>query len=543
MNLSFPALIKAVLLGGFYFFCSSLKSQCVYTDSYSSSAGWTMNGVSYSIGPSTFSFSATQGNAYNYATYTLPCTLPDDAWTGDIDFIYTGRGTGGTGHTLLSATAGTLNSWNIGSSYAASNEDAIELYIVSPYGGAQNTDSLFGRSKDGTIWNAASIGVPLSMNTSYYLRLQRISPVQGKISVFTDPARTVHAAGSPQFFSVTCAVTGLNTVEHGCIPQGWWTRNLTGTIDNLNIHDDPPTAGNLVVSGNILICAGGTINFTASGGTSYNWSGPNGFTSSLQNPSISNATGSDAGTYSVTATGVGFCGGPVSATVTVSVGQNGSSSNVTAAICQGQTYLLPDGTSTSSAGIFTDTISSFTGCDSIITTTVTVNSSPLVTAGILTNDTIALGESITLFATGASIYLWNNGSSDSVLTVTPNSIGNVSYCVTGTTNANCSDSVCVTIYVEKIDCGDLFVPNAFSPNGDHVNDELCIYGTKCIKTIRLQIYDRWGEKVFESSDPAFCWDGTFKGKALNSAVFAYSLVAALNTGDTMSLKGTISLVK
>ena len=91
-------------------------------------------------------------------------------------------------------------------------------------------------------------------------------------------------------------------------------------------------------------------------------------------------------------------------------------------------------------------------------------------------------------------------------------------------------------------CGDLFVPTAFSPNGDSYNDVECVYG-KCIKSMLFSIYDRWGEKVFETNDQTKCWDGTYKGEPLNPAVFVYTLEASLSTGETKSLKGNIGLVR
>lgn len=89
---------------------------------------------------------------------------------------------------------------------------------------------------------------------------------------------------------------------------------------------------------------------------------------------------------------------------------------------------------------------------------------------------------------------------------------------------------------------EVFVPNAFSPNNDGQNDFLCIYG-KCIETLNLVIYDRWGEKVFETTDAKQCWDGTYKGKLMNSAVFVYYYNVTLFSGENLVKKGNISLVR
>ena len=99
----------------------------------------------------------------------------------------------------------------------------------------------------------------------------------------------------------------------------------------------------------------------------------------------------------------------------------------------------------------------------------------------------------------------------------------------------------VKIRVED-ECGNLFVPNAFSPNGDEVNDILYV-SNDCIKEIVFRIYDRWGRKVFESTDIKQGWDGRFESRKMNSAVFAYYLQATLRNGEKKTKEGNISLIK
>ena len=65
------------------------------------------------------------------------------------------------------------------------------------------------------------------------------------------------------------------------------------------------------------------------------------------------------------------------------------------------------------------------------------------------------------------------------------------------------------------DEGELYVPNGFSPNGDGQNDVLYVRGGG-VTEMSWVIYDRWGEKVFETTDPKQGWDGTYKGKAFGS---------------------------
>lgn len=94
-------------------------------------------------------------------------------------------------------------------------------------------------------------------------------------------------------------------------------------------------------------------------------------------------------------------------------------------------------------------------------------------------------------------------------------------------------------------CGDLFVPNAFSPNEDGINDVLDIkMQPNCGSEYSLLIFDRWGNKVFESMDLTKPWDGTYKGKALDNAVFMYTLSMTLVNADTpITKKGNVSIVR
>ena len=96
----------------------------------------------------------------------------------------------------------------------------------------------------------------------------------------------------------------------------------------------------------------------------------------------------------------------------------------------------------------------------------------------------------------------------------------------------------------KVDfvCGDFFVPNAFSPNGDGLNDMINVHGF-CIGTYVLQIYNRWGEKVFETSSMTESWDGTFRGKNMDTGVFVYRADGVTIDGKPFNIKGNITLIR
>ncbi len=88
----------------------------------------------------------------------------------------------------------------------------------------------------------------------------------------------------------------------------------------------------------------------------------------------------------------------------------------------------------------------------------------------------------------------------------------------------------------------LFVPNAFSPNGDGINDHFQIKGV-FIKEFNIQIFNRWGEKLFESDSINDGWDGSFKGKTCAFGTYYYSITAKGANGKSNKLSGSLHLLR
>ena len=88
----------------------------------------------------------------------------------------------------------------------------------------------------------------------------------------------------------------------------------------------------------------------------------------------------------------------------------------------------------------------------------------------------------------------------------------------------------------------IFIPNAFSPNNDGKNDVLFVRGNYITK-LYFAVYDRWGQKVFETKDMSKGWDGTFKGKRIDPAVFGYYLEGECEGGDKFFKKGNVTLLR
>jgi gliding motility-associated-like protein len=109
---------------------------------------------------------------------------------------------------------------------------------------------------------------------------------------------------------------------------------------------------------------------------------------------------------------------------------------------------------------------------------------------------------------------------------------------------NCSIGDTVIVYCFTNDCKppQIYVPNAFSPNGKGRNDILYVRGPN-IDEMLFRIYNRWGQLVFESRDQMIGWDGSFEGKKLDPDVFDYYLSVKCIGGVEEIIKGNVTILK
>lgn len=340
--------------------------------------------------------------------------------------------------------------------------------------------------------------------------------------------------------------------------------------DILVLNIDSLATSNLGCSGT----TDGQITVVPVGGNSgdfkYNWS-----------PDVSSvnvAKDLAAGTYSVTVTDIKGCSATASYTITEPVpiiatipipvepicfGQTTSVTVTTASGGSGPPYsfnvdngpLSPLGINTPIlAGEHLIRVFDSKGCtyEEIIT----VDQPPPVIVELEDEITIDLGDSITLIPiiqsiVGVDEYMWNNGS-----TLTCNDCpeptafpqGSTTYTLTVIDQNGCMGSDNITIRVSKRRY--VFIPDAFSPNLDGVNDVFSVYTGKGVVSINsMRIFNRWGDMMYENTDiePSSLgtvgWDGRFNGRMMDTGVYIYAVEITFLDGTTLLYKGDLTLIQ
>lgn len=149
-------------------------------------------------------------------------------------------------------------------------------------------------------------------------------------------------------------------------------------------------------------------------------------------------------------------------------------------------------------------------------------------------------------AIGASIYNWQYDENN-LLGYESSIIAQIFQPTTFTVNVTDENNCSATQFriVKVIDnCGDnIFIPNAFTPNGDEINDKLCIRSLELEGIKIFRIFNRWGELVFETTDLNHCWDGYYKGKIVNPDVYVYYAEGICTNGQNKLIKGNVTVLR
>ncbi len=283
----------------------------------------------------------------------------------------------------------------------------------------------------------------------------------------TNPTTTLAANGTGSFVWST----GQNTQNIFVMPSITMVYNVTITdlngcknTKNVTIYADFAIPYVSTTTINSPLCVGSNLVLSTSGGTAYNWSGPNAFTSSLPNNTINNISAANAGTYNLTITGANGCTVNIQKTLLVNALPNAAAtantpcvssalnlsatggtqyiwSGVNAFSSNLQNPIIPNVTA-SNAGIYTVTVTDANGCSKTAQVTATVNSTNAGTINTTSNSPICEGNTLNLNASGGANYAWsgpNNFSSSLQNPVLQNANGSKSgtYQVTVTSTNGC----------------------------------------------------------------------------------------------------------
>jgi gliding motility-associated-like protein len=266
---------------------------------------------------------------------------------------------------------------------------------------------------------------------------------------------------------------------------------------------------------------------------------------------VSNATTGNSGMYHVRLITKGGCSSTDSIAVLVQPNLLQRTIPPDTLLCDAQTldvdaqqptavsYLWNDGTTAAQRTLFATGIYSLLTsdgvCDRTDNFTITRNFTP--TVQLIADTTLCMNEPLLLNATHplAEFYLWNNNATDSSITVTLPGTYSV---VVGN---GCGIAV-DDITVDFKDCADvIFVPNAFTPNGDRLNDILNAKVYFRIDEFEFRIFNRWGQLIFSTNDVTAGWDGLMNNQKAPPGQYAWTIRYKRND-KTFTQKGTLLLI-
>lgn len=325
---------------------------------------------------------------------------------------------------------------------------------------------------------------------------------------------------------------GTNIVLSNC--------RVASNVVTVTIHGLPVVSA----SSNSPVCESTSLQLNTGTGSNFSWTGPAGFTSSLQSPSFTVAANA-AGKYDVVVTDEFGCVNTASTTVTI-IPKPTAVVSADQSVCEGvsvalsasggDSYLwspaegLSDITvanptaAPAQTTVYTVSVTNSTTCTDTASVSITVWQKPSASAG--EDKVIIKGESAMLngIAGGSEIsYTWqpvNFLNDPSLIQPTTSVPHDTTYTLQVISNVGCgsaSDAVFVRVF------NDIYIPTAFSPNSDGNNDTWRIEALVAFPKAVVSVFNRYGDKIFEASGSNSFWDGRFKGEQQTPGAYVYMI--------------------
>lgn len=399
--------------------------------------------------------------------------------------------------------------------------------------------------------NTASVTISLIPSPTVTANVNPPVVCEGNNAIFTGGGASSYTwtggvnDGIPFTPAATSTYTVTGTSANGC------TKTASITV---NVSPAPLINATATPS---AVCPGKSVILLASGGTNIVWTG--GITNGVSFvPSAST-------TYTVTATGINGCTTTANVPVTVYPSPIISILPSNPLLCLGDSLQLtasgattyfwsPQGSlssATSSSPLayptsntnYTITGIDANGCSAISNLFLQVIEEPKLT--ITQTGQLECGNKIVqLIASGADNYAWSPAAvlSTPFANSTQATLDSASWIYVVGTRGTCvvTDSIQVAMYNNAASA--IFIPTAFSPNGDGKNDCFRTRSTARFSDYYLTIYNRWGQKVFESKSADDCWEGTIDSGPAMMGTYYYFLQAETACGKIVR-KGDITLIR
>jgi gliding motility-associated-like protein len=462
---------------------------------------------------------------------------------------------------------GTVTSWNWDFGDPSSNTDISAL---------QNPTFTYTKTGTNTIRLIAtnSIGcVDTAFNSITILDKPPLSVAFKDTLICNGDKLQLHAIGNGTFsWTPNTNITNANTADPTVSPAST-TKYFVQLDDNGCLNNDSVQVRvvnfvTLKAGGDTAICAGDSAQLRATGDAlSYSWSPA----TTISNPTIANprARTSVATTYKVTGT-IGHC------TATDNVQVNTiplpiSNAGTDTSICYGTSTQLQGNTDASSFSwspafslnnptsltpvaspksttAYVLTVVDNRGCPRPIKDTVLVTVLPKVNAFAGNDTSVVIGQPLQLTASGGEGYLWNpntNLSHNDIfnpVALYDGSFDSIRYTIIVTAENGCFDSTSLLVRVFKT-TPQVFVPTAFTPNGDGHNDVFRPIAVGISKIEYFRVFNRWGELVFSTTTNEKGWDGKINGKEQGTNTYVWVVKAVDYLGKAFFAKGTVTLIR